>query len=459
MIAIDTKVKSPTHLKFGQVVTWGSGECDQMHPVEKQNSILLEDSDFCLAKAPVVLENIKKAASPSAGSLHSACINEDQDILIWGCNDDNIHGNDESGNLNPDGFYVKNVNNNAVSLACGNLFTACLCLDGTCQIWGAIRTGNGFFHIINQTLQHEFPIVKITCGYNHIMCLLYDNEACNFLIYGFGSNEFGQLCKEEALEKESTEENFYTKHSLMEDCKPTIINIPERNLLVDIFSGANATIIKCVSINDNGPKFFKYFGTGQNSTGELAVDLDDNVELNIFHNWVPLTNLDGYDFIDIQIGDLHSLGLTKDKVLMGWGHPEYLNKEGDIAITKPTLITQKSFDSSLDLEDFISNPKNRIKHFTLSGRSVIYENDDSNLFGFGDSQTGQFFKETDELLKNVYLKELTNVQDVKLGSQHGVGLMEPLDTKKYEWQFLNFKKSHKLESSSGKEKSNKKRCL
>merc|ERR1712137_1496592 len=111
------------------------------------------------------------------------------------------------------------------------------------------------------------------------------------------------------------------------------------------------------------------------------------------------------------------IGLTKDKVLLGWGHPEYVNSSSyqaqpnnnNNAVTNPVLINNTHPRNS---DNEISNLL-KISHFTLSGRSLIYKDEENGVcYGLGDSQTGQFFIETEEIVKNKTLNlELQDIHE------------------------------------------------
>lgn len=197
--------------------SWGNNEYYQ----------LLRQSNNLYANLPEKVEKLKQfdlIIKLKLGWSHGAILTNNNDLYIWG---NPFYDYDKNFKTIKDLYKINLPNNNDMSL----------------------------------------KIVDISSGFNHISCLVINNNE-KYFIYTFGANEFGQLGY-------NTQESY----TLI----PKEVKIKEEGTITDIECGAFHTIVRYN--NDN------IYGFGQNNCGQIGDYKDDFINFPVKYNYKTDVNL------------------------------------------------------------------------------------------------------------------------------------------------------------------------
>lgn len=181
----------------GTLWAWGDNRYGQLgnHTPAESGSLLLVNRGALTGKRIVAC---------AAGYSHSLALDSNGVVYAWGDNSCGQLGDDTTSRrsspiqvstaLGVSALAGKKV----VAIAAGNCFSAALCSDGTCALWGA----NGFGQLgVNDPANRYTPaalttttniqgrrVVQIVCGADHCLALLADGA-----VMAWGRGEHGQL--------------------------------------------------------------------------------------------------------------------------------------------------------------------------------------------------------------------------------------------------------------------------
>ena len=207
---------------YGEVLTFGSGDCGQLaHGTE-------EDEDL-MVRFPRVVYSLrdKKVCGIACGGLHNAVVTEQGQVFTWGCADDGSLGRvgDENHPLLVDGLRDEVI----ISVACGDGQTIAVSAKGEVWGWGAYKDKEGkkWFNpsatapnpIKDIKKQQDVPlliqglskVVEIACGSAFNLARSRDGA-----LYSWGLGESGELGRTvPPLKKGVGEDAYYDVESIL----------------------------------------------------------------------------------------------------------------------------------------------------------------------------------------------------------------------------------------------------
>ena len=178
-------------------------------------------------------------------------------------------------------------------ISCGYTFS--IFLDETGYMWAVGQNegqlGIGHNSPISSPQKIEsIPMIEIYCGWMHTLCITEEND-----LWGFGSNDFGQLCNGEQITNELAP-----------------INTKQQNI-INMVAGFKFSIIQ------NMEK--ELFGCGTNLEGQFGPGTDKQIEL------IPLANLPR-NIVSFKCGYGHCLYLDDNGKVYSIGY----NLNGELGL-------------------------------------------------------------------------------------------------------------------------------
>lgn len=155
---------------------------------------------------------LERQSVVAAGENHSAVIDSNHTLWVWGSNQYDQIGNDGAYNgiytqhrytTHADGTFTDQpreykiqttpvkVLENVVSVSCGAYFTAAIKEDGTLWMWGQNdmgQLGNGTRQNQHTPIQVLDQVAAVSCGYSHTAAIRYDGS-----LWVWGHNGYNQL--------------------------------------------------------------------------------------------------------------------------------------------------------------------------------------------------------------------------------------------------------------------------
>src|SRR5439155_1596264 len=139
----------------------------------------------------LTLPNNEKISFLSCGGYHTICVTKNENIYVWGYNNNGQLGIGDTNNRNSP-TLLNLPNNEKISfLSCSYNFTFCITKNENCYVWGRNDTGHmGFGDTNNRNsptllnLPNNEKISFLSCGYNFTICIT-KNENC----YVWGYNK------------------------------------------------------------------------------------------------------------------------------------------------------------------------------------------------------------------------------------------------------------------------------
>ncbi|KAL7067686.1 regulator of chromosome condensation family protein [Cryptosporidium serpentis] len=332
--------KNKHKIPSASIWSWGSSECDQLGVEEKY----LND-ELCATSPIQVLSGLKnyRVIDISAGALHNIALTNEGLLLSWGCNDDGALGrisrrrqmelskensdNDEKENTYNNDYndienreldedndkypYLVSLPNkvNAISVVCGDCYSACLTDHGRVYLWGSYKDSSGYIGFPNysgvdsRTLKlKEYNPTLLPCffrcrkGSRNTKRLRLDSKSSNIdteedsviyisggenhtivitrsgTLYGWGSTEFGQFGIDPIVDNH--EHAKLEKYKYLYPVKLTnkVLEFPLYYEIVNAFCGRATTffVVKNNREKDNVLKVSLY-ACGRNGHGELGL--------------------------------------------------------------------------------------------------------------------------------------------------------------------------------------------
>jgi alpha-tubulin suppressor-like RCC1 family protein len=324
----------------GTMYAWGGGESNQLGndrlknialPIELSESQPPESEN----ENEVGLDRMcaKRLVQISTGSFHTAALRADGYVYTWGWNENGCLGcpdlkNPTTGAMRVEGrplliYFFKNMNIRVVHVSCGSNHTVATDSNGDCYSWGLGNYGNlghGDTHNVNRpklidTLKGK--MVKMAgCGSKHTLVCTSKGD-----LYTFGHGDNGRLGNNERR-----------------GC--LIPELVEGRMQATFVIYCAAGEAHSAVIDDNGVLFT--FGAG--SYGRLGLGEESDALTP-----TPVDTLRKYKIVMVSCGAFHTMCVTKEKELWGFGGRLY-GKLGDGIFTgnamTPIKVAPEAGDGS-----------------------------------------------------------------------------------------------------------------
>jgi regulator of chromosome condensation len=329
----------------GAILTFGSGDIGQLgHGVD-------EDVDL-MVKVPRLVSALKDKhiSQIACGGIHTAAITTNGQIFTWGCNDDGSlgRGGDENMPAVVEGIPSGEV---FVQVVAGSCHSAALTVNGEVYSWGCYKDGDGktFFHgeeHRQQIMQAEakgsgwsikakaclieplYGVQEIACGSSFTAALCSSGELYTWGINDCTVDKYGACswlgrpaCPIKCLNDDRTKsydvEGLYRDH--LTPRKPELDGRPLTGVKC---MGAGAYHLMIGVVVDGCDRLYT---TGLNSYGQLGIGSIYNRE-----TFARVETMDGVALSALKGGVHHSLALSSDGVVWGWGRGD----SGQLGIVK-----------------------------------------------------------------------------------------------------------------------------
>ena len=185
----------------GEVWVWGRGDVNQLG-ISLQE--LTADSIGHVALRPMKIKELAKRGvvvkSVACGEAHTLLLEAEGRVYAFGWAEDGQLGLAED--ILKDGIMSKSprcvhaISNKIIKISAGSIFSACLSDNGQVLVWGngeegQLGIGNSItsaeFPVVVGRLKHEF-IVDIVCGGNYMLCVAQSGK-----VYGWGRGVTGRF--------------------------------------------------------------------------------------------------------------------------------------------------------------------------------------------------------------------------------------------------------------------------
>jgi len=331
-------------LDDGTVKAWGSNNFGQ-----------LGDDTETDRSTPVEVEALSSIIQIAGGSDHALALDEHGKVWSWGRGGTGQlgHGN-TSNELKPleiDGF------DGVVQVAAGFWFSGAVKDDGTVWMWGSnssgkLGVGNSGGSPLNVPTQigGVYDIIRLSLGRDHALALRGDGT-----VWAWGNNFYGQLGN-------GTDGNSSS----------TPVQVSNLTDIVWIEAGNNHSL----ALDSNGT----LWAWGRNQYGRLGDGDDENSNVPVEVGEFVLTN----DMVSFAAGGEHSLGITDDGTIWGWGRNNH-GQLGDgsrsdssnpvevVLLTFAEKVLQPSLSvfsgqylDGIEVESFVATPGAELR-YTLDG--------------------------------------------------------------------------------------------
>ncbi|MBE7181896.1 MAG: hypothetical protein INR71_11945, partial [Terriglobus roseus] len=353
--------------------------------------------------------------------MHSLALTADNRILTWGVNDQGALGRDttwdgglkdvdedsdsdeepETDRLNPREANPIAIPSTAfpegttfVQVAAGDSSSFALTDDGLVYGWGTFRSNEGIFGFTRHGLEKNVrvqddpilidglkKITSIVCGANHVLALDSAGK-----VYAWGAGQQMQLGR-----------RINERH---QDAAldPTSVAIPRQKVK---FIGSGEFHSFAIDEKDN------VWAWGLNSFGETGVPEGAGGDSAIIVKPTKAANLTGYTFKMIAGGSHHSIGLTTDGRVLGWGRID----GGQLGVATDAMDVD---DESIVVKDARGRPRIMLKPVQIPGWFLSF------LFPHSIHRT------------NTVLPDLTATY-VTCGPEHGIAISDK--GRAYSWGF------------------------
>ncbi|KAF9187561.1 hypothetical protein BGZ51_001210 [Haplosporangium sp. Z 767] len=381
----------------GKVYTFGTGDCAQLGLGE---SVLSRKKPANLA-----VLNDKKIVDIAAGGLHNMALTQDGKLWSWGVNDQRTLGRsgDEFTALPVEGLDDVKI----VKVGCSDSLTVALTDDGHVYTWGTFRSAEGILGHSKEKEVQELPtivpnlqrIVDIATGTDHVLALASSGH-----VYSWGNGQQMQLGRRIVARR------------MLNGLTPESVGAKG---MVKVGAGSYHSF----AIDKDG----KAYAWGLNTYGQCGNE-DPKVE-NI-PSVAPIEALEEEKFVDIQGGEHHTIALTKDGKVYGFGRSDshqlglgYTETPGSEdstshkkAIRKPTVIPGLP----------------AIQEISVGGNHTLALSKDGDVYawGFGEMLAcGNGEEEDVETPLKLKGQQIENCRVVKVaaGGQHSVILAVPAE--------------------------------
>lgn len=287
-------------------------------------------------KYPQLVNSLKEIniVDVACGDEHTVCVSSEGKVYGFGKNSHYQLGNTKGLSQQPhkivslDNFKIKKVE-------CGSRFTIVLTDDG--KLYGFGHNSNYEIAYSEPTQQHfprliqqlrDVSIKSFSCGSSHTMVI-----DSNGVLYGFGSNESGQLGLVDQKDKS----------------EPTVINSLRHVRISKVVCGSYFTM----ALSESGI----VYAFGQNSNGQLGLKTNESV---ITPTPVPLD----VDIVDMACGFSHAIFLSDEGKVLRTGQGA-LN-QGNSAVPEEIMKFR-----NVRINRVISGLNHCIAYYSDSGSNIM----------------------------------------------------------------------------------------
>ncbi|TDH73138.1 uncharacterized protein CCR75_008441 [Bremia lactucae] len=306
------------------VYTWGNGTLGQLGHGSVLKSGIRNTYEELTPKLVEALEG-KAITRVEFGASHSAAIDEDGKLYMWGSNEYSKLGLGESSELESLPREVEALKGiRIVDVSCGDYFTAAVDEDGKMYSWGwggsTMKGAGGLGHaggrdeptprLLATLVDQGVPIATVECGEFHTVALTRDGE-----IWAWGNGEYGRLGNGES-----------------DTCEvPEPIEFFANNNIVSIAAGRDFSF----ALTDKG-ELYSWGGNSHNQLGiggGLAMDV-----YNIESIPVLVDAFYGLTVKQIAAGYDHAAAVTEDGRLYMWGAKIWIEPHEMTAVSEHKMV-------------------------------------------------------------------------------------------------------------------------
>ncbi|KAG9321868.1 hypothetical protein KVV02_002204 [Mortierella alpina] len=273
----------------GRVYVFGTGDCAQLGLGE----------DVLSRKKPANLAalNDEQIVDIAAGGLHNMALTVDGKLWSWGVNDQRTLGRsgDEYTPLPVEGLDHVTI----AKVACSDSLTVALTDEGKVYTWGTFRSAEGILGHSKEKEVQDLPtivsglsnIVDIATGTDHVLAL--DHRG---IVYSWGNGQQMQLGR-----------RIVTRRMLN--------GLTPESVGVKGIHKVGAGSYHSFALDKDGHAY----AWGLNTYGQCG---NDDPHLENVPSVAPIDALRSQLILDIQGGEHHSIALTKDGKLYGFGRSD-----------------------------------------------------------------------------------------------------------------------------------------
>ncbi|OAF71423.1 Regulator of chromosome condensation [Intoshia linei] len=344
--------------------------------------------DVLELKKPRIVDFGENVSQVVCGGMHTVVLTVTNKLYTFGCSDEGALGrnilaeNETSTDADRTMECVPGIvkipnSNKIIQISAGDSHTAVLDCDGNVFMWGCFRDSSGVIGLIKESEIETKPIImkfkktiKISSGSNHI-ALLTDNGE----IYTAGAAEQGQLGRVA---------EYFVNRGGRKGIKNTLLNLQKIKVVgskkiyfTDVWCGAFGTY--AYSSNE------RLFAWGLNNFNQLGTDFNNNqfipVEINLPFEGKPNNIAVGqhHTLISSQSGIVYSLG-RYDYGRLGVGEKDMKREE---FVHKPTKI-----DSSLlytyiacgEIVSFAIDKSGKTYAWGMGTNGQLSQNDEEDIY-------------------------------------------------------------------------------
>ncbi|KAI8605511.1 regulator of chromosome condensation 1/beta-lactamase-inhibitor protein II [Dissophora ornata] len=379
----------------GRVYVFGTGDCAQLGLGE----------DVLLRKKPANLAalNDECIVDIAAGGMHNMALTKEGKLWSWGVNDQRTLGRsgDEYTPLPVEGLDDIKI----VKVACSDSLTVALTDDGHVYTWGTFRSAEGILGHSKEKEVQDLPtivqglkgIVDIATGTDHVLALTSTG-----LVYSWGNGQQMQLGRRIVARR------------MLNGLTPESTGAKG---IIKVGAGSYHSF----AIDKDG----KARAWGLNTYGQCG---DDNPKKENIPSVAPIVALKHETFADIQGGEHHTIALTKDGRLYGFGRSDS-HQLGLGYVEAPGSEESASHKKAIRTPtEILGLPT--IKAISVGGNHTLALSEEGDVYawGFGEMLAcGNGEEEDVETPLKLTGQQIANhrVLKVAAGGQHSVILAVP----------------------------------
>ncbi|KAI9906373.1 hypothetical protein PsorP6_003373 [Peronosclerospora sorghi] len=339
------------------VYTWGSGTLGQLGHGAVVKTGIRSAYEVLTPKIVEAFEG-KGITRLEFGADHSAAIDENGKLFMWGSNEYSKLGLGVSSEMETLPREVEALQGiNVVDVSCGDYFTAAVDAEGKIYSWGwggsTMKGAGGLGHaggkdeptprLLTTLVDQGVPISTVECGEFHTVALSTDGE-----IWAWGNGEYGRLGNGESTTCEVPEPiEFFSKDNI-----------------IAIAAGRDFSF----ALTDKG-ELYSWGGNSHNQLGiggGLAMDV-----YNIESIPVLVEAFNGMSVKQIAAGYDHAAAVTEDGRLYMWGAKIWIEPHEMTAVREHKIVQ-------------VACGRQYTAALTDDGKVFTFGKGSSNCLGHGD---------------------------------------------------------------------------
>ncbi|TBU02484.1 putative RCC1-like regulator of chromosome condensation protein [Hamiltosporidium magnivora] len=347
-----------------------------------------------------------KIKKVKCGVIHTLLLTTDGKLYSWGCNDECALGRD--GDESIPGLV--NIPEEIVDMAGGGSISVAISVKGNVYAWGTFRNESGVLGFTVDIKIQKYPlklklknIVKVECGFNHVLLLTDKN-----VLITFGVGICGQL---------GWKVSKRNKNCLI----PTTISTTRKRKINEKFVDIKCGSSHSIAINSDGEAFV----WGKNIYGQLG--------LNDRNSIYKRQKVDLKNIVTAEGGEDHSFFVANDYNIFSCGRNDLgqlgLNDKLHRDIPTSINVIRKLKVKNISKNIFDSNNYEEISNFKIQkirscGHFTIIQIENT-LFSFGFNTSGElgYDCETSNLPTEIDF-DFGNILDFDVGNDFVVVLTE-----------------------------------